>query len=88
MKLRCVFEPVDMGNEIIAVPVGNGAKEVHGVLKLNKEAQEILALLEKDTKEEDIVNCLVEKYKSNRQVIEKYVNKVLVVLRKADLLEE
>ena len=88
MKLRCVFEPVDMGNEIIAVPVGNGAKEVHGVLKLNKEAQEILALLEKDTKEEDIVNCLVEKYKSNRQVIEEYVNKVLVVLRKADLLEE
>ncbi len=88
MKLRCVFEPVDMGNEIIAVPVGNGAKEVHGVLKLNKEAQEILTLLEKDTKEEDIVNCLVEKYKSNRQVIEEYVNKVLVVLRKADLLEE
>ena len=88
MKLRCVFEPVDMRNEIIAVPVGNGAKEVHGVLKLNKEAQEILALLEKDTKEEDIVNCLVEKYKSNRQVIEEYVNKVLVVLRKADLLEE
>ena len=37
MKLKYTFEAVDMGDEIIFVPVGDKASEVHGVLKLSKK---------------------------------------------------
>ena len=46
MKLKNTFESVDMGNEIIMVPVGKSAEQVQGVLKLNAEGLEIMNMLE------------------------------------------
>lgn len=49
MKLKCEFTTMDMGGEIAAVPVGDGAGKFHGMLKLNAEAAEILELLKEET---------------------------------------
>ena len=88
MKLKYTFEAVNLGDEIVSVPVGNGATQVHGVLKLNREGQEILKLLEVETSEEQVVEALAAKYENDRATLAAYVHAVLDKLRAADLLEE
>ena len=88
LKLICTFEVVEMGDEIVYVPVGDKADEVHGVLRLNKEAFEIIKYLESDVSEEQIVNVLESKYENERSELEKYVHEVVTTLREAGLIKE
>ena len=88
MKLKYTFEAVDMGDEIVCVPVGEGASEMHGVLKINKEGQEILELLKEETTEEQIVNTLAAKYQNDRTVLIEYVRNTIDSLRGAGLITE
>ena len=88
MKLKCSFESVDMGDEIVAVPVGDGADKIHGVLKLNKTGLEIVNMLEYDTTAEDITEKLASKYKNEKSILFKYANDIIDLLRKNNLIEE
>ena len=88
MKLKYSFENVDMGNEFVSVPVGNGANNVHGVIKLNQEGLEILEMLKEDITEQQIVERLAEKYGNDWATLTKWVKKVIETLREAKLLEE
>ena len=55
MKLKYEFTTTELGDEIIAVPVGDNAREFSGVLNLNSSAAAILKLLQKDTTVEQVV---------------------------------
>ena len=88
MQLKCLFDMVTMDDEIIAVPVGNGAEEIHGVLKVNKEGQEILELLKNQTNENQIVDDLMEKYSNNRHELVSYVHNFIDMLREYGLIKE
>jgi len=87
MRIKCDFEIVNMGDESIAVPVGSTAKEIQGVLKLNKEGEEILKLLCEGNNEEAIVELLAQKYENDRLSLSQYVSKVVHVLEEATILE-
>ena len=87
MKLKYTFESIDMGDEFVSVPVGKGADNVHGVLKLNKEGQEILDLLQTDTTEALIVDALAAKYDNDRKSLEDYVKGFIDALRANNLIE-
>mgnify|MGYP002624664993 CR=1 FL=1 len=87
MKLKCSFENVDMGDEIIAVPIGNQAESIHGVIKMNKEGQIIFDLLKKDMSESQIVDTLCGMFDNNREVIEKYVHSVVNQLIQERIIE-
>ena len=86
MKLRCSFELVEMGDECILVPVGDGATEIHGVVKMNQEGREIIELLKNTTSEEAIINILANKYENGRAELERYVHKAIQELKDAGLL--
>lgn len=88
MKLKYSFEAINMGEEIIYVPVGEGAAQVHGVLKLNPQGQEILELLKNDITIGQIVDTLSAKYINSKNDLIDYVDSVLGVLRDANLLNE
>lgn len=88
MKLKHIFEYVEMGEEIIAVPVSSKNDSLHGVVKLNYEGSEILKLLEKDTTEEEIVDVLALKYENDRETLREYVRSYIEKLREEDLIEE
>ena len=88
MKLKFNIEMVDMGDETIGVPTGEGAQEIHGVLKLNKEGQEIIDLLNEKIDEESIVSYLSTKYENDRKTLEKYVHDTIKTLRKEGLVED
>lgn len=86
MKLKCDFEIVEMDNEVIAVPIGDGASQVKGVIKMNKSGQEIFEMFKNDTTEEKIVAVLSNRYEDEIQRISGYVHEVVYTMHKADLI--
>lgn len=88
MKLKYKFENVDMGEEIIAVPVGSGAETVGGVVKMNESALEIFNMLTNEVAVEEIVSSLSQKYNDDVEKISKYVHQTLTTLKEAGLIEE
>ena len=88
MKLKYSFEIVDMGNEIIAVPVGNNADQIKGVIKLNKEGLEIFNLLKVDSSEDSIIHDLIGKYENAPESIANYVHGFVTYLKQQGLLVE
>lgn len=87
MKLICSFETIDMGEEYVAVPVGEFADRVRGVFKLNDTGLEILELLNNDMNEEQIVSALSYKYDDERSIITEYVHNVIDYLDKNELIK-
>ena len=88
MMINFKFEEVDMGEEIIIVPIGEGAVELNGVLKVNNEGLEILNLLKQETNKEAIVDTLAGKYDNERETLDIYVNQAIDVLQRLNLLTE
>ena len=88
MKSKYTFEKMELDGEIVAVPVGEGAAELHAVLNVNEEAMRILDLLQNETTEEAIVSKLLSEYDSTKEEIQPLVNAYIDQLRKEGLLEE
>ena len=74
MKTKFSFEVMDLDDGLVAVPVGEGASQFHGVLKVNETAVAILKLLEKDTTEEAIINELMKEYTGEKEQMTVYVH--------------
>lgn len=87
MKLKYELEIVNMGDEMIAVPVGENANQLHGVLKINKEGGEILELLKQGTSEKEIVECLAKKYENNIDNLQTLVHSFIERLQTYELLD-
>ena len=88
MKLKGTFEPVDMGDEIVMVPVGKTAGKVQGIVKLDPGGKEILDLLTAYDDEDEVVRELSKKYENDAKTLKAYVSKVAAVLRDNGLTEE
>ena len=86
MKLKYTFELMEVEDQQMAVPVGENADELHGILKLNKSAAAIIELLKEETTEEEIVEKLLEKYDAPKEEIQKSVHEYIQELEKAELL--
>ena len=88
MRLKHSFEIVDVGDEIIAVPVGDSAAKMHAVLKFNKTGREVFALMQEPTTEKEIVNTLSEKYPNQLESLTTYVHTFVQHFRDWGLIEE
>ena len=88
MKLKYEFETTELGDDIIAVPVGENAGGFKGVLNLNASAAAILKLLQKDTTAEQIVSALTEEYEGTKEDMTAFVERFINKLREENLLSE
>lgn len=88
MKLKYSFETVEMGEKIIIVPVGEGATQIQGILRLNKEGLEVLNLIKTHTSREQIISTLADKYENDREQLAEYVKDVETILADIGMLEE
>ena len=88
MKLKYTFEKMELDGEVIAVPVGESAAELHAVLNVNEEAMRILELLQGETTEERIVDQLMKEYEGKKEEIASLVHIFIDQLRREELLEE
>ena len=88
MKCKYMLEKMELDDEIVAVPVGEGASELHVVLNVNEEAMRILELLQQDTTEQKIVSQLLMEYDSTEEEITPLVHSYIEQLFQKRLLEE
>lgn len=86
MKLKYEFEKMELDDEIIAVPIGNDAINLHAVLKINETASDILDLLKKETSEEHVVDALLKLYSVDRSDLSYYVHLFIKELDKLGLI--
>lgn len=77
MKLKCDFEIVDLGEEKVAVPVGEGADNLHGVVKLNKQGYEIFKGLQDGKDKSEIIKDMYKTYDTDIQTITNYVDEFM-----------
>ena len=47
MRLKQTFEVMELDDQVIAVPVGDNASQVHGLFKMNETAAFVFKLLQK-----------------------------------------
>lgn len=88
MKSKYVFEKMELDGQIVAVPVGENASDLHAVLNLNEEAMSILECLKENTTEEDIVKNLLTEYDSTEAELQPMIHAFIEQLRTEGLLEE
>ena len=81
MKLKYELDMIDLGDKIIAVPVGDGSNRIQGVFKLNKAGKEIVSLLKTFDSEEDVVKELEKKYDGSTKDIKDYVHRFVLKLQ-------
>ena len=87
MKSKYTFEKMELDGEIVAVPVGDSAAELHAVLNVNEEAMRILELLREETTEEKIVAQLLKEYEGEKEEIAACVHLYIEQLAAEGLLE-
>ena len=87
MKAKFNFEIMDLDDEMVAVPVGDGAEQFHGVLKVNETAVAILKLLAQDTDEEKTVDALLQEYEGDKAGIVGYVHEFVEQLKAEGIVE-
>lgn len=88
MRSKYVFERMELDGEIIAVPVGDNASELHAVLYLNEEALRILELLQEETNEQKIVTQLLSEYDITEEDLQSLVHSFIEELRQNGFLVE
>ena len=88
MKCKYMIEKMELDGEIIGVPVGDNASELHAVLNLNEEAMRILELLRDETTEQAVVAQLLKEYDGSEAKIAGAVHSFIDQLRQEGLLEE
>ena len=87
MKSKYQFEKMELDDQLIAVPVGEAATELHAVLNVNEEAMRILELLQEDITEEEIINKLLSEYECTEEKIKPLVHTFIEQLAKEGILE-
>ena len=87
MKVKYKFEVMDLDDGLVAVPVGPGAEQFRGVIKVNETAISIFKLLEQETTEESIVESLLKEYTGEKTEITLYVHEFLEKIKAEGILE-
>ena len=87
MKLKYTFTVMELDDQIMAIPIGEGADELHGVVKLNDTAAAIFNKLSEETSEDEIVKSLLEEYDISEDELKNFVHEYIGELNEAGLLE-
>ena len=87
MKAKYTFEFVKMDDCRVAVPVGDGADQFHGVLKVNETGMAILKLLENEISEEQIVEGIMDQFEGDPGQIREHVMEFLDTLKEEGLID-
>lgn len=88
MKLKYDFIINELGDEFVAVPVGDFVVDFNGILKLNQTAATIVEMLKEDISYEDLCYKLSNKYQVSIEEAERNVDKMLDGLKGANLIVE
>lgn len=86
MRLKYEFKIMKLNDQSVAVPVGDGAYDFHGVIKMNDTAVSILNLLKDETTIESIVEALSQEYDVQQEKLAADVERYIKEFQEKGLL--
>ena len=86
MKLKYLFENVEIEEQNFAVPLEDCGKDFNGVVKLNKSAADIFQLLKEETDEESIVEQMSKHYDVSKDILAADVHNIIEEFKAKGLL--
>ena len=88
MKLRGEFVVRQVLDDIVAIPVGESALQLSGIILLNDVSRVIWQCLEQETTPEEIVRAVTDAFEVGRREAQADILEFLDKLRGAKLLQE
>ena len=88
MRIVSGFNIREVLDEIIAVPGGEAAKELSGIISLNEVGKFLFQQLNQEQTEQSLVAALVEEYEVDPITAQTDVKEFLDHLRKFNLIQE
>ncbi|MBQ3073356.1 MAG: PqqD family protein [Ruminococcus sp.] len=88
MKVSDGFILREIAGETIAIPSGDAARELSGLVALNETGKFLFELLQKDTTEAKLVETLLEEYDATPEDAQRDVADFLDMLRGGGILIE
>jgi len=67
MKLKYDLEFMEVGKDIVAVPVGDNANELHVMININNESKQILELIKESNTPEEVLDKLCKLYPNDNR---------------------
>ena len=86
-KLKNGFMIREIGNQIMAVPVGKQTSEIHGMIALSESAKLLWEVLQNGATVEELVDVLMENYEVERSVAVADVENFIKLLSAQGALE-
>lgn len=86
-KVKNGFIVREIGNQIMAVPVGTRTSEIHGMIALSESAKLLWGALTEGATAESLVDILMENYEVEKSVAMDDVNSFLNELKEQGALE-
>ena len=86
MKLKVLFERVELGNSYIMVSMSDTIFK--GFLRVNRTCYDIIQCLYEDVTEEQIVNTISTKYNQDPDKIRILVHEIICQLVEANIVQE
>ncbi len=86
MKLKVVFERVEVGNSYIMVSMSDTIFK--GFIRVNKTCYDIIQCLNEDVTEDQIVNAISTKYNQDPDKIRIFVHEIIDQLVEANIVQE
>lgn len=87
MKLKQAFHMIEVGDSMMAVPVGVGAEDCRRIIECNETAALILSMLHDTTSEDAIIEALCRQFDAEDGVIEDCVHRFIEELQRNGLLD-
>jgi len=88
MKIKEGFIKRQVGERAVVVPIGEAAKNFHGMINLNEAGGQFWEFLQEDTTEEQVLEKILEIYEVEYEQAKKSLDVFLSKMREAGVLEE
>lgn len=88
MKIKEGFIKRQVGERVVVVPIGEAAKNFHGMINLNETGGELWDLLKENTDEDKLLESMLEIYEIEPEQAQKSMEAFLKKLRETGVLEE
>ncbi len=85
-QLKCKLVLRSIAGETIAVPVGENAGRLHGMISLTSSGGVLLERLQQECSYEELVQAILDKYEVEKEQAEDDINRFLCKLKELDLI--
>lgn len=87
MKIKLGFMLRPIADTFVVVPIGAASINFNGMINLNETGAFLWRELEKEVTKEELVEKLTQEYDVDQRTADAHVDKFLVKLKEADLIE-